>query len=135
MCRPLSRRQFLRYGALAAASMPLIKLDRLLAEERDSGTAVPMHLELVTVSDTRAVFTWYTGDPSNPDDFGRPSPVAAPGRVLIGTSPDPRTWEPIGAHRPTPYHYVEVTGLRPATTYYRRAESDGVAAAPTALSP
>jgi 3',5'-cyclic AMP phosphodiesterase CpdA len=94
-----------------------------------------MHLELVTVSDTRAVFTWFTGDPGAPDEFGRPAPVAAPGRVLIGTSPDPRSWEPIGSHRPTAYHYVEVAGLRPGTTYYWRAESNGVEAIPTGFSP
>lgn len=94
-----------------------------------------MHLELVTVSDTRAVFTWFTGDPGTLDEFGRPTPVAAPGRVLIGTSPDPRTWEPVGAHRATAYHYVELAGLRPGSTYYWRAESAGVPAVPTGFSP
>jgi hypothetical protein len=135
MCRPLSRREFIRYGALVAASYPLLKLDRLLAEEEDDGNGVPIHLELVTVSDTRAVITWFTGDPTNLDEFGRPSPVAKPGRVLMGTSPDPSSWEAIGAHAPTPYHYVEIRGLRPGTTYYWRAESAGVPAAPTAFSP
>ncbi len=134
MCRPLSRRQFLRYSALAVASYPFLRPDRLLADEPGLGVAVPMHLELVTVSDTRAVITWYTGDPTALDEFGRPIPVAAPGRMLIGTSPDPSTWEPIGSHRATPYHYVELTGLRPGATFYWRAESNGIPATPTGFS-
>lgn len=115
--------------------MPLLRSERLLAEEAEDGNAVPMHLELVTVTDRRAVITWFTGDPASLDEFGRPTPVSAPGRVLIGTSPDASTWEPIGDHRPTPYHYVEIKGLRPGTTYYWRAESNGVTAAPTGFSP
>src|SRR5689334_23808748 len=93
-----------------------------------------MNLELVTVTDTEAVITWFTGDPTAPDEFGRPTPVAAPGRVLIGTSPDVRTWKEVGAHGPTPYHYVEVRGLRPGATYYWKAESAGVQAVPTTLT-
>ena len=132
----LTRRQILRYGALVAATFPAARLaggfslvDRAFA----AGPAVPMHLELVTVTDTEAVITWFTGDPTTPDEFGRPTPVAAPGRVLIGTSPDPSTWTEVGAHGPTPYHYVEVRGLRPGTTYYWRAESNGIPAAPTVI--
>ena len=127
----LSRRQLVRYGALVAATFPAG--GSLLSAQAQTGLALPLHLELVTVTDTAAVITWFTGDPTAPDEFGRPAPVAAPGRVLLGTSPDPTTWVVVGAHEPTPYHYVEVSGLRPGTTYFWRAESGGLPAVPTTL--
>ena len=141
----LTRRQLLRRGALLAATFPALALvsqgeSFALALERSrkraaqaSGLAVPMHLELVTVTDTEAVITWFTGDPTDLDEFGRPRPVAAPGRVLIGTNPDPSTWREVGAHGPTAYHHVEIGGLPPGTTYYWRAESSGVPAVPTVM--
>jgi Icc protein len=128
----LTRRQLARYAAMVAATFPaggVLLTDRASA----AGPPVPMHLELVTVTDTEAAITWFTGDPTAPDEFGRPAPVAAPGRVLIGTSPDPTTWVEVGAHEPTPYHYVEVSGLRPGTTYYWRAESGGIPAVATTI--
>src|SRR4051794_41311470 len=100
----------------------------LLSAHAGDGLAIPHNHELVTVTDTEAVITWFTGDPTQPDEFGRPLPVAAPGRVLIGTSPDPTTWVEVGAHGATAYHYVEVRGLRPGTTYYWRAPLWGGAA-------
>jgi Icc protein len=129
----LSRRQLMRYGALVAATFPA---GAVLLSQRaaHAGPAVPMHLELVTVTDTSAVITWFTGDPTAPDEFGRPEPVAAPGRVLIGTTPDPSSWVPVGEHEPTPYHYVEVTGLKPGTTYWWRAESGGLPATMTTIA-
>jgi hypothetical protein len=137
MCQTgLSRRQLLRYAALVGATLPAVSaFDRgwALSQQSGSGVAAPINLELVTVSDTEAAITWFTGDPTQPDEFGRPLPVAAPGRVLIGTSPDPSTWVEVGAHGPTPYHYVEVTGLRPGTTYFWRAESAGLPAVPTVI--
>jgi 3',5'-cyclic-AMP phosphodiesterase len=132
----LTRRQLMRYAALVAATLPaarVIEPGWSLAGESGSGSAVPMNLELVTVTDTAAVMTWFTGDPTQPDQFGRPKPVAAPGRVLIGTSPNPATWHEVGAHAATPYHYVEVHGLRPSMQYFWRAESGGVPAIPTAV--
>ena len=128
----LTRRQLLRYAALVGATFPLAG-SFSLAEAAGLGQPVPINLELVTVTDTEAVVTWFTGDPTQPDEFGRPLPVAAPGRVLIGTSPDVRTWKEVGAHGPTPYHYVEIRGLRPGATYYWRAESNGVPAVPTVV--
>jgi hypothetical protein len=128
----LSRRQLFRYAALVGATFPLADAFEL-AEATGIGVAVPINLELVTVTDTEAVITWFTGDPSQLDQFGRPLPVAAPGRVMIGTSPDVRTWKEVGTHGPTAYHYVEVRGLRPGRTYYWRAESNGVAAVPTVI--
>jgi 3',5'-cyclic-AMP phosphodiesterase len=135
MCQSnLTRRQLLRYAALVGVTFPVASaIDRgwLLSAVAGDGLAAPMNLELVTVTDTEAVITWFTGDPTQPDAFGRPLPVAAPGRVLIGTSPDPRSWVEAGVHDPTPYHYVEIAGLRPGTTYYWRAESAGQPAVPT----
>ena len=128
----LTRRQLLRYGALVGATFPLAG-SFSLAEAAGAGVGLPINLELVTVTDTEAVITWFTGDPSQPDEFGRPLPVAVPGRVLIGTSPDVRTWKEVGSHGPTPYHYVEIRGLRPGVTYYWRAESGGLPAVPTVL--
>lgn len=123
----------MRYGALVAATFPAggVLLSQRAAH---AGVPVPMHLELVTVTDTSAVITWFTGDPTAPDEFGRPAPVAAPGRVLLGTSPNPTTWVSVGEHEPTPYHYVEVSGLKPGTTYYWRAESSGVPATMTTIA-
>ena len=139
MCQTnLTRRQVLRYSALVAATFPAAGLATgrfsLVDQALAAGPAVPMHLELVTVTDTEAVITWFTGDATTPDEFGRPTPIAAPGRVLIGTDPNPSTWTEVGAHGPTPYHYVEVRGLTPGTTYFWRAESNGIPAVQTVLS-
>ena len=132
----LTRRQLIRYAALVGATFPVVgAFDRgwALSDVTGSGLAAPINLELVTVTDTEAIITWFTGDPTQPDEFGRPLPVAAPGRVLIGTSPDVTTWVEVGTHAPTAYHYVEITGLRPGTTYYWRAESAGRPAVPTVI--
>ena len=137
MCQSnLTRRQLLRYAALVGATFPVATaIDRgwALSDQTADGVAAPINLELVTVTDTEAAITWFTGDPNQLDVFGRPTPVAAPGRVLIGTSPDPSTWVEVGKHGPTAYHYVEVHGLRPGTTYFWRAESNGVPAIPTVV--
>lgn len=132
---PLTRRQFLRKSALVAATFPLVHPGRgwSLATQSHAGLAVPMNLEVVTVTDTTATVTWFTGDPTQPDQFGRPAPVAAPGRVLIG--PSLLELEPVGTHEPTPYHYVEVTGLRPGSRYFFVAESNGIPAVGTTLDP
>jgi hypothetical protein len=128
----LTRRQLLRYAALVGATFPMAGSFEL-AEAVGVGIPAPINLELVTVTDTEAVMTWFTGDPNQLDAFNRPMPVAAPGRVLIGTDPNPLTWKEVGAHGPTPYHYVEVRGLKPGVTYYWRAESGGIPAVPTVV--
>jgi hypothetical protein len=72
VCRRLSRRELLRYGALVAATFPAARiLDRwsiadAAAEPGPGHPAVPMNLELVTVTDTQAAVTWFTGDPAFP---------------------------------------------------------------------
>lgn len=73
-------------------------------------------------------------DFSTLDEFGRPLPVAAPGRVLIGSSPDVRAWREVGAHGAPPYHYVVIKNLKPGTTSHWRAESNGVPAVATVVT-
>jgi 3',5'-cyclic-AMP phosphodiesterase len=131
----LTRRQLLRYTAMVAATFPVVRMARseawtLEGQARGvgAGLAVPMNLDLVTVTDTTAVITWFTGDPTDLDEFNRPTPVEAPGRVLIGTDPNPANWVEVGSHEPTAYHYVEVNGLVAGITYYWRAESAGLIA-------
>lgn len=91
---------------------------------------VAINLELVTVTETTAILTWFTGDPNQaPDPFGRLVPAAADTEVLIGTSPGSlRTvlYESAG----TPYHYAEITGLEPGQRYFFVARSNGVIASP-----
>jgi hypothetical protein len=86
-----------------------------------------INLELVTLTETTAILTWFTGDPSRPDSMGRLAPVPSDTEVLLGTAQsglqlvhsDPT---------PTPYHYVELTGLEPGQTYFYVARSGGVPA-------
>jgi Icc protein len=91
-------------------------------------------LELVTVTDTSFVLTWYTGNapppaiPYQPDQV--PAPVVTDGIVRYGTDPNRLGLEAREHGSGTAYHYVEVTGLRPGTTYYYRAYSEGIAATP-----
>jgi 3',5'-cyclic-AMP phosphodiesterase len=145
---PLTRRQALSYAALVGATIAVptrawgatpsrrgVLTGEGLAGWSLTGNAVPMHLELVTVTDTTATLTWYTGDPTQLDEFGRPAPVAAPGRVLIGTTPVPLLMEEVQAHGATPYHHVEITGLTPGTRYFFVAESNGVPALATTFDP
>src|SRR3954451_14919895 len=124
----LTRRQLLRYAALVGATFPVASaIDKgwLLSAHAGTGFGSPPNIELGPVTDTEAVITWFTGDPTQPDKFGRPLPVAAPGRVLIGTSPDPRSWRPVGEHAAPPSHYGEILRLAPGRSYYWRAESAG----------
>jgi 3',5'-cyclic AMP phosphodiesterase CpdA len=91
-------------------------------------------LELVTVTDTSFVLTWYTADgpaPAVPGRAaGRPGPVDAPGLVRYGTRPGRLDCVAAEWGGTTPYHYVEVTGLRPGVTYYYEAVSAGAVAVP-----
>src|SRR5687768_4317336 len=123
---------------MVAATFPTARLlspGWALAQEAGAGAAVPMNAELVTVTDTEMVVTWFTGDPTNPDEYGRPQPVAAPGRLLLGTSPAPSEWEVVEQHGPTPYHHAHVRNLDPGARYWFRAESNGVPASPTQFWP
>ncbi|MDQ1374388.1 MAG: 3,5-cyclic-AMP phosphodiesterase, partial [Actinomycetota bacterium] len=86
-CHP-TRRQFLQWAALVAASPILSAVaDRDWAYGQVSGPALPVNLELVTLTETTAILTWFTGDPTQPDPMGRLAPVPSDTEVLLGTSP------------------------------------------------
>lgn len=129
-CRP-SRRALLRWSAVVAGAslLPIVEPP----SARASDDVQPVNLELVTVTETTAVLTWYTGVPGTDDGLGRMEPAPADAEVLYGTHPSRLTGV---AHGPsgTPYHYVELTGLEPGRTYYYRARSRGRDAAPTWLA-
>lgn len=92
-----------------------------------------MELELVTLTETSAVITWYTGDPTAPDALGRPAPVPADTELLVGTSP--LNLSPVVHHsHGTAYHYAEVHGLEPGRAYFYLARSAGQPAVPALAS-
>jgi 3',5'-cyclic-AMP phosphodiesterase len=129
-----TRRDLLRWTAVAAAS-PLLAHTKLLsgvaAAASHSNVVSAVNLELVTLTEDRAVITWYTGYTGTDDGLNRMQPAPADGEVLWGTNPA-RLRRVAGDIRPyTPYHRVELTGLEPGQTYYYRAVSNGQAATPT----
>jgi 3',5'-cyclic-AMP phosphodiesterase len=137
-CCGLSRRRILRLSSAAPAGGPASPppaAGGACAASGTDGSGLYAHdLELVTVTDTSFVLTWYTASapppatPYHPDQA--PAPATADGLVRYGTSPDRLGLEAREASPDTAYHYVEVTGLRPGTTYYYQASSAGVTAAP-----
>ncbi|MFD0691514.1 purple acid phosphatase family protein [Actinomadura fibrosa] len=135
-CRP-GRRELLRWSAVVAGAtlLPAFDRDLVYADARAAGpdAARPVNLELVTLTETSAVLTWYTGVPGTDDGLGRMKPAPSDAEVVYGTHPSRMTKT---AHGPsgTPYHYVELTGLEPGRTYYYQARSCGQAATPTALA-
>ncbi|GAA1872848.1 hypothetical protein GCM10009736_45850 [Actinomadura bangladeshensis] len=129
-CRP-SRRALLRWSAIVAGASLLPTAEA--ASALTAGGVQPVNLELVTVTETSAVLTWYTGVPGTDDGLGRMVPAPSDAEVLYGTHPSRLT---SAAHGPsdTPYHYVELTDLEPGRTYYYRARSAGRSASPTWLA-
>jgi 3',5'-cyclic-AMP phosphodiesterase len=89
-------------------------------------------LELVTVTDTSFILTWFTGATPSPAapylPSREPRPVPTDGVVRYGTDPDHLDLAVTEAGGETAHHYVEIPGLRPGTRYYYRATSGGVAA-------
>ncbi|HZN14109.1 MAG TPA: metallophosphoesterase family protein [Acidimicrobiales bacterium] len=130
-CCHLSRREFLRWAALVGATPLLASLaDQERAYAQGAAVALPISLELVTLTETTAIITWFTGDPTRPDTFGRLAPAPADTEVLLGTSP--ATMQVVHHDAtPTPYHYVELTGLEPGQTYFYVARSGGLPATPS----
>src|SRR5687768_6083965 len=125
----------LRFTALAIATPVAVQTWRpARAFAQVPSRAVPMHLELVTVTDASAVFTWFTGDPTAPDEFGRPEPLPADTVLEFGNSPATLA-RVVDRDDGTPYHRVEVGGLEPGRTYWYSAMSNGLAAAPTSFFP
>jgi hypothetical protein len=133
-CCHLTRREFLQWSALVATTPILASLvdpERAYGVTRAQagGPAVAINLELVTLTETSAILTWFTGDPTRPDEMGRFAPVPADTEVLLGTSP--ASMQPVlHDSAPTPYHYAELTGLEPGQTHFFVARSGGVPALP-----
>lgn len=128
MCEPLSRRQFIRYAGLVAATPLVFRPVRAFGQT--AAMAVPINLELVTVTDTTAILTWFTCDPTSLDSYGRPTPLPADTIVEIGTSPL-SLQRVVERNDETPYHYVELDGLEPGRPYFYRCISNGIPAVPT----
>ncbi len=91
-------------------------------------------LEVVTVTDTSVIITWFTGSATEPDPYGQPAPVAADTELLLGEPGRPGTLRTVVQDpAPTPYHYAEATGLQPGRSYAYVARSAGQDAAQTSL--
>ena len=132
-CHP-TRRQALSWAALAAAT-PLLSaaVDPERAYGAQAGPTVAMGLELVTLTESSVVLTWYTGDSGSPDGLGRLAPVPADTEVLMGTNPS-NLKQVFHSATPTPYHYAEISGLEPGQTYFYVARSGGMDAAPSTFT-
>ena len=129
--------EVLRSGALLAPTLLRAAAGALHGPTRrghahhpDSLAAV--HLELVTLTEDRAIITWYTGVPGTNDGLGHMLPAVTEGEVRYGTHPS-RLDRTAAQDRPTAHHHVELTDLEPGQTYYYQARSRGTAATPTPL--
>ena len=129
-----TRRDLLRWSAVAAAS-PLVARAALGGGVAQASTGhddvSPVNLELVTLTEDRAIITWYTGYTGSDDGLGRMEPAPADGEVHWGTRPDRLNRVAGGLSNHTPYHYVELTNLEPGRTYYYQARSKGKPVPPT----
>lgn len=94
----------------------------------------PANLELVTLTEDRAIITWYTGYTGSDDNLGRMQPAPSDGEVHWGTDPNRLDRIAGGLTSDTPYHYVELVGLEPGRTYYYQALSNGKPAPPTTFT-
>jgi hypothetical protein len=120
---------------MLAAASPVLVAEAAGAASASAAAARPrtvaaVDLELVTLTETSAVLTWYTGVPGTQDDVGRMLPAEVDGEVVFGTHPQRLRHRAGGRHR-TAYHYVELEGLEPGQTYYYQARSRGQNASPT----
>jgi 3',5'-cyclic-AMP phosphodiesterase len=138
-CCGLSRRQLIQLASASAAVglvTPLVRTNPAVASSggTDGNGLYAQDLELVTVTDTSFVLTWFTaGAPTPAVPFlpaDGPEPIPTDGVVRYGTDPGNLDRVAVEWGGDTAYHYVEVTGLRPGTTYYYQAMSRGLAATP-----
>ncbi|MEY2451141.1 MAG: 3,5-cyclic-AMP phosphodiesterase [Acidimicrobiaceae bacterium] len=135
-CCHMTRRQLLQWAGLVAATPILSALDDTaraygMTRAASAGPTLALNLELVTLTETTAILTWFTGDPSQVDSMGRLAPVPADTEVLLGTAQSGLQQAFFDA-TPTPYHYVELTNLEPGQTYFYVAQSGGVQATSSA---
>lgn len=133
-CCHFSRRDFLRWSTLVAATPVLMSLDDMpraygLTAQVANNPILPLNFELVTVTETSAIVTWFTGDPTRPDEMGRLAPMPADTQVLMSNGG--ALVEAFYDATPTPYHYVEITGLEPGRTYTIVGRSNGITAFPS----
>ncbi|MFD0502620.1 hypothetical protein ACFQ0G_06065 [Streptomyces chiangmaiensis] len=86
-CEVLRSGALLAPDLLRAASVAVLgrQARRGRPPHRDAVAAV--HLELVTLTEDRAVITWYTGVPGTDDGLGRMIPAVTESEVVYGTSP------------------------------------------------
>ena len=125
--------EVLRSGTrLAPALLRSAATARRRARAAHPDDLAAVHLELVTLTEDRAIVTWFTGVPGTDDGAGRPLPAVTEGEVVYGTHPS-RLNRVASGGPPTAHHQVELTGLEPGQTYYNQARSRGVAATPTSL--
>ncbi|WP_328289608.1 metallophosphoesterase family protein [Nocardia aurantiaca] len=84
-------------------------------------------LEVVTITEQSAAFTWTT---LGPDANGNTVPVETDSEVWLGPADGSGPRQIFGDPQPTAYHYAEVTGLEPGRAYRFEARSRGIPAAP-----
>ncbi|WP_222720240.1 purple acid phosphatase family protein [Actinomadura sp. HBU206391] len=124
----------LRWSAVAAAAVPLAAVDPARGHAATGSgrpdAVLPVNLELVTLTEDRAIVTWYTGVPGTDDGLGRMVPAPADGEVRYGTHPTRLNRVAHGISSHTPYHHVELTDLEPGQTYYYQARSNGKPVSP-----
>jgi hypothetical protein len=125
-----TRRDFVRWSAVALTA-PFVApvLLRSCAPGKDDVS--PANLELVTLTDDRAIITWYTGYTGSDDGTKRMQPAPADGEVRWGTNPNRLNHLADDESRDTPYHWVELRNLQPGQTYYYQAFSNGKPVPPT----
>jgi predicted phosphodiesterase len=113
----MDRRAFLKKSGQFALALSLLP-----RKARGQNAADAQNIELVTVTDTSAVLTWESGNPTE-------------AAVLYGSSPgnlDQQATDPAGLTR---YHRVEIPDLDPGTTVHYQVQADGVAAENSEYSP
>ncbi|GAA1914788.1 metallophosphoesterase [Streptantibioticus ferralitis] len=136
-CCPSSRRQALVWAGLVA-TLPFADsamgagtasaATRSAADVR-SGALLVTDLEVVTVTDTSAVITWFTGSKAEVDRYGAPAPVPTDTELLLGEPGNPGSLRTVLHDTgPTAFHYAEVHGLEPGRTYAFMGRSAGQAA-------
>ncbi|HVU60125.1 MAG TPA: metallophosphoesterase family protein [Mycobacteriales bacterium] len=129
-CCRLSRRELIRWAAVVSSTslLPVLDPERsYAAASRSDLPAIGMNAELVTVTPTSAIVTWYTGVPGLTGDSLAPSPQDT--ELRLGTNPL-RLRTVLHETRRTPFHYAEIHGLEPGRTYYYQALSDGLPVLP-----
>jgi hypothetical protein len=129
-CCHLTRRQVLQLAAVAGSASLVTVTDPERSYAAAAGSPLPprpMNLEIVTLTESSVVVTWYSGVPGKTGDQLQPHPMDT--ELRLGTHPA-KLHTVLHRSGTTPYHYAEVRGLEPGRTYYYQARSNGMAATP-----